>query len=308
MLAKAPGLASDQVFLDLEDSVAADAKEEARGHVVEALRDQDFGERTVAVRVNDCTTAWTYRDIIAVVGDAGAHLDCIMLPKVQDAGQVAFVDRLISQIEQEQGLPVGRIGLEIQFEDASGLVNIAAILAASPRIETAIFGPGDMAAALRMPSLTIGEVRADYPGDHWHGILTTILIHARNAGVQAIDGPYVRIDDLDGFREVASRSRALGYDGKWVLHPTQIGPANEIYGVSLEDYERAEDIVEAMEASARDDRRGAVMFGDEMIDEASRKLAAVTAEKGRRAGLEVRRTPTDVPIHERAAWRAQQET
>ena len=117
----------------------------------------------------------------------------------------------------------------------------------------------------------------------------------------------MRIEDLDGFREVAGRSRALGYDGKWVLHPTQIEPANEIYGVSLEDYERAEDIVEAMEASARDDRRGAVMFGAEMIDEASRKLAAVTAEKGRRAGLEVRVAPQDVPIHERAAWRAQQE-
>lgn len=304
MLAKAPSLPADQVFLDLEDSVAASAKAEARGHVVAALHDGDWGDKTVAVRVNDCTTAWTFRDIISVVGEAGDRLDCVMLPKAQSAAQVAFVDQLIGQLEAEHGWPVGGIGLELQIEDANGLVNIGSILAASPRVEAVIFGPGDMAAALRMPSLTIGEIPDDYPGDHWHWVLMTILVHARAAGVQAIDGPYVRIDDAEGYRRVAARSRALGFDGKWVLHPSQIELANEIYGVRQADFERAVDIVEALEAAARDEHRGAVMFGDEMIDEASRKLALVTAEHGRRAGLVYRPAPQGTPFHERGAWRA----
>lgn len=304
MLAKAAGLPADEVFMDLEDSVAPAAKPQARGQVVAALHEGDWTDKTMVVRVNDCTTAWTFRDIIEVVGDAGDRLDCIMLPKTQDAHQVAFVDQLISQLEAERGWPVGRIGLEIQIEDAAGLVNIRSILAASARIEAVIFGPGDMAAALRMPSLSIGEVRTDYPGDHWHWVLMTILVHARAAGIQAIDGPYVRIDDADGYRTVAARSRALGFDGKWVVHPSQIELANEIYSVGQIDFERAVDITQAMEAAARDEQRGAVMFGDEMIDEASRKLALVTAEKGRRAGLVYRVTPEGTPFDERGAWRA----
>jgi citrate lyase subunit beta/citryl-CoA lyase len=304
MLQKAAGLPADQVFLDLEDSVAPAAKEAARGHVVTALREHDWGDKTVVVRVNDCTTAWTYRDIIEVVGEAGDRLDCIMLPKAQNVGQVAFVDRLISQLELEHGWPLGRIGLEVQVEDAQGLVNLRAIAAESDRLEAIIFGPGDMAAALRMPSLSIGEVRDDYPGDHWHWVLMTILVHARAAGVQAIDGPYVRIDDADGYREVATRSRALGFDGKWVLHPAQIELANEIYSVSQADFERAVDIVEALDDAAAGQGRGALMFGAEMIDEASRKLALVTAEGGRRAGMVPRATPAETPFHERSAWRA----
>lgn len=304
MLAKAPTLPADQVFLDLEDSVAADAKEGARGQVVAALREQDWGEKTLVVRVNDCTTRWTTRDILTVVGEAGAFLDCIMVPKVRDAGQVAFVDHLLAQLEMENGWARGRIGLEIQLEDASGLVNAREILAASDRIETLIFGPGDMAAALRMPSLTVGELRPDYPGDPWHWVQMQILVHARHAGVQAIDGPYARIADVDGFREVANRTRTLGYDGKWVLHPGQIAAANEIYAIGLLDYERAVDIADAMAIAARDERRGAVMFGSEMIDEATRKLTEVAIAQGRRAGLTVRPTPADVPPHARAAWRA----
>ena len=131
----------------------------------------------------------------------------------------------------------------------------------------------------------------------------TILVHARHAGVQAIDGPYAKIDDLAGFREVAARSRTLGFDGKWVLHPSQIELANEVYTIDQLEYERAVDSVEAMESSARLDRRGALMFGDEMIDEASRKLAEVAADKGRRAGLEYRRAPEELPVHERGEWR-----
>jgi citrate lyase subunit beta / citryl-CoA lyase len=303
MLTKAQGLEADQVFLDLEDSVAPSAKEEARGNVVQALREGDWGEKTKVVRVNDATTPWTLKDLTTVVEGAGEHLDCIMLPKTQFAGQVQFVDHVLTQIEMDKGWEVGRIGLEIQIENAQGLVNARDILAASERAEAFIFGPGDMAAALNMPSLTVGDIQPDYPGDHWHWVLYTVLVHARNEGIQAIDGPYAKVKDVEGFREVARRSRTLGLDGKWVLHPLQIEAANEIYGVGQTDFERAKDILDAYAYATGEQARGAVMFGDEMIDEASRKMAEANFEKGKVEGLEFRATPDEVPFHERGSWR-----
>jgi citrate lyase subunit beta / citryl-CoA lyase len=303
MIEKAQSLPADQVFLDLEDSVAPSAKAQARDNVVSALREGNWAGKTTVVRVNDCTTQWTYRDVTTVVSEAGDRLDCIMLPKVQEPGQVAFVDYLITQVEREKGWEVGRIGLELQAEDAAGLVNAQSILDSSPRIETFILGPGDMAAALRMPSLTVGELRDDYPGDHWHWVLFTIIVHARHAGVQAIDGPFAYVKDLEGFRLSARRSRTLGFDGKWVLHPSQIDAANEIYGEDQETFERAADIMDAFAAATRDEGRGAVLFGDEMIDEASRKLALETVKRGERLGLSVRDTPLGIPFHERQTWR-----
>ncbi len=306
MLTKAQGFNADQVFLDLEDSVAPDVKPEARGMVGEALRGGDWADRVRVVRTNDVSTPWCLRDIDHVVSHTGPdYLDCIMIPKVQDAGQVHFVDHVLTQLEREHGWSVGSIGLELQIENAQGLTNADEILAVSPRTETFIFGPGDMAAALGMPSLTVGAIQPDYPGDHWHWVLMRVLVAARNAGVQAIDGPYARIRDTEGFREVATRSRVLGFDGKWVLHPGQIDTANEVYGVTQEEYERAEDILAAYEHARGAERRGAVMFGDEMIDEATRKMAAVNAEKGRRQGLAPRPVPQDVPFHARAEWRAE---
>jgi citrate lyase subunit beta/citryl-CoA lyase len=156
-----------------------------------------------------------------------------------------------------------------------------------------------------MPSLTVGDIQPDYPGDHWHWVLYTVLVHARNNGIQAIDGPYAKVRDVEGFRTVATRSRLLGLDGKWVLHPDQIEAANEIYGVGQVDYERAVDILEAYRYATEDEAKGAVMFGDEMIDEASRKMAEMNASKGENEGLEYRKVPDDVPYHERAAWRAE---
>jgi citrate lyase subunit beta/citryl-CoA lyase len=304
MMNKARVLEVDQVFLDLEDSVAAGAKEEARRNVVAALRSGEWGSKTRVVRINDCTTKWAYLDLITVVEQAGAYLDCIMVPKVENAGQVAFVDNLLTQVELTNGLEVGRIGLELQIESAAGLVNAEVILAESRRVESFIFGPGDMAASLGMPSLTVGEIHPDYPGDHWHWVLFTVLVHARKAGVQAIDGPYAKIRDLEGFTEVAHRSRALGFDGKWVLHPDQIGAANKIFGITQAQYERAVDISEAMVSAAETELRGAVMFGEEMIDEASRKLAEGGVSTGERQGLAYRQVPPEVPFHERAVWRS----
>jgi citrate lyase subunit beta/citryl-CoA lyase len=287
MLDKAQDLPADQVFLDLEDAVAPLAKPAARQNVVAALNDGDWGGKTRAVRVNDLTTPWTYRDVIEVVEGAGEHLDCVMLPKVQDATQVQWLDLLLTQIEKSLGLEVGRLGIEAQIENAAGLVNVDAIAGASPRVETVIFGPADFMASINMRSLVVGGLIAEYPGDPYHYILMRILMAARMHDKQAIDGPFLQIRDVEAFRAVAKRSAALGFDGKWVLHPGQIEAANEIYAPSQEDYDHAELILDAYEyyTSEAGGRRGAVMLGDEMIDEASRKMALVVSAKGRAAGM-----------------------
>jgi citrate lyase subunit beta / citryl-CoA lyase len=287
-LEKAKGLDADQVFLDLEDSVAPLAKPAARSLVVEALNADGWGAKVRVVRVNDWTTSWTYADVIAVVEGAGRNIDAVMLPKVQTADQVVALDLLITQLETENGLDVGRIGIEAQIENALGLVNVDAIAQASPRVETIIFGPADFMASLNMKSLVVGEQPTGYDvGDAYHYILMRILMAARAYGKQAIDGPYLQIRDVDGYRRVAGRAAALGFDGKWVLHPDQIGAANELFSPSQSDYDHAENILDAYAhyTSEAGGALGAVMLGDEMIEEASRKMALVIAGKGRAAGL-----------------------
>ena len=286
-LEKAQGLDADQVFLDLEDACAPAVKEEARQLVVAALREGDWGGKIRAVRVNDWTTPWTYRDVITVVEGAGAALDCLVLPKVRDAAQVEALDLLLSQIERTVGLEPGRIGIEAQIEDAAGLVHVDEIAAASPRLEALVFGPGDFMASLNMKSLTVGEQPPGYPADAYHYALLRILVAARAHGLQAVDGPYPRIHDLEGFRAAARRTAALGFDGKWVLHPGQITACNEVFSPTQEDYDRAELILEAyaFHTSREGGARGAVLLGEEMIDEAGRKMAQVIAARGRAAGL-----------------------
>jgi citrate lyase subunit beta/citryl-CoA lyase len=284
MLGKIPSMGADEVFMDLEDSVAPAEKEAARKNVIAALSEQDNSDKTIVLRINGVYTHWCYRDILEIVEKVGEKIDCIMIPKVQWASDVTFVDNLLRMIEETNGFEK-RIGLEAQIENAQGLTNIDEIAAASDRLETLIFGPGDMAAAMGMPHSTVGQIVKDYPGDHWHWIVMRILVAARNQNLQAIDGPYAQIRDLDGFREVATRSRQLGYDGKWALHPDQITILNEVFTPSQEEYDRAEDILEAYQKATDVDMKGAVMFGEEMIDEASRKMAAVHAAQGRAAGL-----------------------
>jgi citrate lyase subunit beta / citryl-CoA lyase len=287
-LEKAKSLAADQVFLDLEDAVAPLVKPAARKNIVAALNEGGWGNRIRVVRVNDITTHWTYRDVIEVVEGAGANLDCIMLPKTQNAAQVQWLDLLLTQIEKTMGFEVGRIGIEAQIENAQGLIAIDAIAAASPRVETLIFGPADFMASINMRSLVVGEQPPGYDvGDAYHHILMSILMAARAHDLQAIDGPYLQIRDVDGFRRVAGRSAALGFDGKWVLHPGQIDAANEIYAPTQEDFDHAELILDAYAWSTSEagGAKGSAMLGDEMIDEASRKMALVVAAKGRAAGL-----------------------
>ncbi len=288
MIDKAKGLPADQVFLDLEDACAPLAKPGARGTIVEALNAGGWEGKVRVVRVNDLSTHWTYRDVIEVVEGAGPNLDCIMLPKVQTADQVVWLDLLLTQIERTMGFDVGRIGIEAQIENALGLVNIDAIAAASERVETVIFGPADFMASINMKSLVVGEQPPGYDvGDAYHYILMRILMAARASGKLAIDGPYLQIRDVEGFTRVASRSAALGFDGKWVLHPGQIAAANEVYSPKQQDYDHAELILDAYDhyTSEVGGTRGAVMLGDEMIDEASRKMALVISNKGRAAGM-----------------------
>jgi citrate lyase subunit beta/citryl-CoA lyase len=287
-LEKAQRLPADQVFLDLEDACAPLVKDKARHMIVDALNTGDWSGKTRVVRVNDWTTHWTYRDVITVVEGAGANLDCIMMPKVQDANQVRAMDLLLTQIEKTMGFEVGRIGIEAQIENAAGLMNVDAIAGSSPRLETIVFGPADFMASINMKSLVVGEQPPGYPADAYHYIMMRILIAARAHDLQAIDGPYLQIRKTDGFREVAMRAAALGYDGKWVLHPDQIAAANEIFSPSQEDYDHAELILDAYAwcTSEAGGAKGSAMLGDEMIDEASSKMALVIAGKGRAAGLQ----------------------
>lgn len=289
MIDKARGLPVDQVFLDLEDACAPLAKPGARRTIVESLNEGGFDGKVRTVRVNDWTTEWTYRDVVEVVEGAGANLDCLMLPKVQSAEQVVALDLLLTQVEKANGLEVGRLGIEAQIENAAGLIAVDAIAKASPRVETIIFGPADFMASINMKSLVVGEQPPGYDvGDAYHHILMSILLAARANDKQAIDGPYLAIRDVEGFTRVASRSAALGFDGKWVLHPGQIDAANEVYSPRQEDYDHAENILDAYEwcTSEAGGARGAAMLGDEMIDEASRKMALVVAGKGRAAGMQ----------------------
>ncbi len=287
MIQKAKALPADLVFLDLEDAVAPDAKTQARAQVAAALADPDWAGQLRGVRVNDWTTPWTHADVIEVVARAGASLDVVVLPKVTDVCHVQALDLLLSQLEATHGLPVGRIGIEAQIEDARGLTNIDAI-ASGPRVQALVLGPADLMASLNMRTLEVGEQPLGYDvGDAYHHILMRILVAARAHGVAAIDGPYLKIRDVEAFRRVAGRSAALGYDGKWVLHPGQIEAGNEIFSPRQEAYDHAELILEAYEwhTSRAGGARGAVMLGDEMIDEASRKMALVIAGQGRAAGM-----------------------
>ncbi len=288
-LAKAATLAADaapdEVILDLEDSVAPSAKEHARGLVAAALHDDWPRERVVAVRINGATSPWAYRDVVEIVERSGARLDAIVLPKVSSPGQVVWLDVLLDQVEQAAGLPAGRVGIEAQIEDAAGLAAADQIAVASPRLAALVFGPADFMASLGMRSLSIGSQPEGYAGgDAFHYAHMRILVAARAAGLQAIDGPYAAIGDVAGLASAAASVAAVGYDGKWVVHPDQIGAVNAAFSPGQAEYDRAERILDAYEHATSVQERGAVMLDDEMIDEATRKLALAAAARGRAAG------------------------
>lgn len=278
MLDKARGLGADEIVIDLEDSVAPGAKDEARDAVAAALREGEWQAGTVTVRVNATETEWCETDILELVGQEGSSLDCLVVPKVESAADIELVDRLARQAEEAGG--TGRhVGVQALIETAIGLRRVYEIAESAERLEALIIGFADLAASLGRPEGT------GYPGDRWHWVRETVLVASRAAGLQAIDGPHLQIEDLDGLREEAARARALGYDGKWALHPTQVDPLNEIFGPTQDEFERAAAILSALEAGEQGAGRGAVMFDGEMIDEASRKLAAQVVARGQAAGL-----------------------
>jgi malyl-CoA/(S)-citramalyl-CoA lyase len=283
---KARAIPADIVMFDLEDAVAPDEKEQARRNVIAAINDLDWGTRTLSVRINGLDTHFMYRDIIDVVEQAGQRLDLIMVPKVGNTADVYAVDMLITQIESAKGR-APRIGLELLIETALGMRNVAAIAAASPRVESLHFGSGDYAASTGMRTVAIGGPSPDYQvladadatggrigywNDIWHHPLASIVVAARAGGRRPIDGPYANFKDADGFIAAAKRSAALGCEGKWVIHPSQVETANTLFTPSTAEVERARRILAAMrEAEAKG--QGAVTLDGRMIDIASIRQA-----------------------------------
>jgi len=266
---------ADYVFLDLEDAVAPADKEQARTYVIAGLLEHDWkgGGRgkTICVRVNGIDTHYMYRDGVDVVEQAGHKLDIVLVPKVGVPADVYLVDALLTQIEAARRIP-HRIGIEVLIETALGLANVEAIAQASRRLEAMHFGVADLAASLRARTVSIGGLNPDYPGDQWHGALVRIVTACRAYGLRAIDGPYGDFKDPEGFRAAARRAAALGYEGKWAIHPSQIALANEVFTPPAAEVERARRILVALDDAARAGR-GAAQLDGRMIDAASARMA-----------------------------------
>ncbi len=270
-IAKAVGSSADVILLDLEDSVAVNQREAARQGIVKALHELAWGTKVCTVRVSAPSTPWFYRDLIAVVEGAGEYIDAIVLPKVTCAGDVYMLDTLLTQIEMLMQLPQ-RIAIEVQIETALAMRDVDAIAQASRRLSSLVFGPGDFAAAMGMPLLSIGAAGGQYPGHIWQAHLSRMLLAARAAGVLAIDGPYGILGDAEGLRLSAGASRMLGYEGKWAIHPAQIEPINEIFSPSAAEIDHATQIIADYEAASAAGS-GATRSGGEMLDAASVAMA-----------------------------------
>jgi len=285
---KAAKSLADVIFLDLEDAVSADQKANARKTVVEALRDLDWGRKTLSVRINGLDTHHAYRDIIDLVEQSGERLDLILVPKIGTAADVYAVDMLLTQAETAVGRKK-RIGLELQIETALGLQNIHEIAGASKRIESLHFGSGDFAASTGARNTSIGGSNPDYAiltdkdpegnrathwQDMWHYALARLVVAARANGLRPVDGPYGDFQDAEGMRVAAKRSAALGFAGKMVIHPSQIAIANECFSPPPQEVEKARRILAAME-EGRLKGQGAVALDGKLLDIASIRQAEV---------------------------------
>jgi len=297
MLEKAPDAGADIVFLDLEDAVAPDDKVQARANAIDALTSQDWSKTATSVRINGLDTHWAYRDIIEVVEAVGNRLEMILVPKVGRPADLEFVALLLSQIEQAHGLEP--IALTALIETAPGMANVEAIAQCCPdRLEALVFGVGDYAASTRARTVVIGGVTPEYAvltdpddagarelhwGDPWHFALCRVLVACRANGLRPIDGPFGDVGDPEGYRMTARRAAALGYDGKWAIHPSQVEIANEVFSPLPEEVERARRILVAMEEAAAEGR-GAVSLDGRLIDAASIKMAENVVARADRIG------------------------
>jgi malyl-CoA/(S)-citramalyl-CoA lyase len=288
---KAAKGAADIVFLDLEDAVAPDKKDEARRNVVAAINEIDWGNKTLSVRINGLDTPWMYRDLVEVLEQAGERLDLIMIPKVGTAADVYAVDMLVTQIETAKRR-TKRVGFELIIETALGMMNVEAIAGASPRNESLHFGVADYAASTRARTTGIGGANPDYVvltdapadgprarhwGDPWHYPLARLVVAARAHGLRAVDGPFGDFKDPEGFEAQARRAAALGCEGKWAIHPSQVALANAVFTPPPAEVEKARRILAAM-AEAEREGKGAVQLDGRLIDIASiRQAQAIVA-------------------------------
>ncbi len=283
---------ADVIFLDLEDAVAPDQKNQARKNIIEALNDLDWSSKTVSVRINGLDTHWMYRDIIDVVEQAGQFIDLIMVPKVGTSSDVYALDMLVTQIENAKGFN-NRIGFELIIETALGMQNLAQIAGASTRNESLHFGVADYAASTQARTTNIGGPNPNYVvltdpltqdarevhwGDMWHYALSKMVVVARANGLRPIDGPFGDYSDAEGYKAAAYRASALGCEGKWAIHPSQIALANEVMSPSEEEIEKAKQIVAAMN-SAEEEGKGAVSLDGKLIDFASIRQAEALLSK-----------------------------
>ena len=282
MCEKAPSAGSDLVFLDLEDACAPAAKESARATAVGALTGLDWGRTVRAVRINGIETPWCHGDIIEVVTGARDALDVLIVPKVRTARDVWWVDVLLGQLEAKLGL-ARPIGLEVLIEEAEGLANALEIARASPRLEALIFGAGDLSASLHARVDGNFDPVVPYPGDFWHFARVQVLTAARAAMIDAIDAPYPAYQDPEGYRQSALQASALGYDGKWAIHPGQVPIANEVFAPTAEEIEDARRSMESYR-EAEAGGVGAIGRDGKLVDAAHMRLAANTLHKASLAG------------------------
>jgi len=278
MFQKAAESEADVVFLDLEDAVAPADKEQARLNVIKALNEIDWkgAGKTVMVRLNGIDTHYFYRDVVDVIEQAGHRLDLVLIPKVGVPADVYLTDALLTQIEAAKGIP-HRIGIEVLIETALGMANVEAIAQSSKRLEAMHFGVADFAASVRARTVSIGGLNPDYPGDQWHAGLARMTVACRAYGLRAIDGPFGDFKDPDGFMAAARRDAALGLEGKWAIHPSQIPLCNEVFSPPAAEVDRAKRILVALDEAARAGR-GAAQLDGRMIDAASARMAQVVVE------------------------------
>jgi citrate lyase subunit beta/citryl-CoA lyase len=284
MFEKALASAADYIFLDLEDAVAPADKEQARVNVIRALNQYDWRGRgkTVCVRVNGIDTHYFYRDMVDVVEQAGAKVDVILVPKVGVPGDVYLTDALLTQIEVARQIP-HRIGIDVLIETALGMANVEAIAQSSRRLEAMHFGVADYAASMRARTVSIGGLNPDYPGDQWHASITRMIVACRAYGLRPIDGPFGDFKDPEGYLAAARRGAALGIEGKWAIHPSQIELANQVFTPPEAEVDRARRILEALDQAARDGK-GAAQLDGRMIDAASARMANVVVEMAQAIG------------------------
>jgi citrate lyase subunit beta/citryl-CoA lyase len=282
MIPKAAASAADSVCIDLEDAVAPDEKPASRANVIRALKEIDFGRRVRMVRINGLDGSFAYRDLIEIVEAAGDRLDLIMIPKVGSPRDVVFVDMLLTQVEASTRSSK-RIGIEAQIETAAGFLYAREIAEASPRLEAIIFGAGDYAASMQMPSAAIGERDANdeiYPGHRWHAVMHTIVAAARANGLRCMDGPYAGFKDTAGLERACRIAQALGFDGKQCIHPAQLETVNAVFSPSDAEVAKAAAIVEAYD-KAVSAGQGAATHDGRMIDAANVRMARTTLERQR---------------------------